>query len=113
MASVWAELKRRNVVKVAVAYAIVACQAEIGRHVILNCGELIGHDSVVQDFVTVSPGANIAGVVTIGTGAYIGMGAVVLDRIHIGAGAIIGAGAVVTRDVPAGIKVMGIPARRC
>jgi acetyltransferase-like isoleucine patch superfamily enzyme len=61
--------------------------------------------------VTISPGANVAGAVTIGEGAYIGMGAIVLDRVTIGAHAVVGAGAVVTKDVPDRVQVMGMPAR--
>ncbi len=43
--------------------------------------------------------------------ASIGSGAVILCGVSIGEGALIGAGAVVTRDVPAGARVMGVPAR--
>lgn len=42
----------------------------------------------------------------------VGMGAVILPGVTIHAGAIIGAGAVVTRDVPAGVTVIGNPAKR-
>lgn len=44
-------------------------------------------------------------------GASIGAGAVILPGIRIGAGAMIGAGAVVTKNVPAGMTVVGNPAR--
>jgi acetyltransferase-like isoleucine patch superfamily enzyme len=43
------------------------------------------------------------------TGASIGGGATLLPGITIGAGAIIGAGAVVTKNVPAGVTVVGNP----
>lgn len=44
-------------------------------------------------------------------GASIGAGAVILPGLRIGAGAMIGAGAVVTKNVPAGMTVVGNPAR--
>ena len=47
----------------------------------------------------------------VGRGASIGSGAVILGGISIGAQAIVGAGAVVTRDVRAGARVAGVPAR--
>lgn len=44
-------------------------------------------------------------------GASIGGGATVLPGVLIGPGAVVGAGAVVTADVPAGVTVVGNPAR--
>lgn len=44
-------------------------------------------------------------------GASIGSGATILANLTIGERAIVGAGAVVTRDVPAGMIVVGNPAR--
>jgi maltose O-acetyltransferase len=49
--------------------------------------------------------------VRIGSGVWIGGGAIVLPGVTIGDSAIIGAGSVVTRDVPAGATVVGNPAR--
>jgi acetyltransferase-like isoleucine patch superfamily enzyme len=48
--------------------------------------------------------------VTIGEGAWIGIGAIVLKGVTIGAGARVAAGAVVTHDVRAGVGVAGNPA---
>jgi sugar O-acyltransferase (sialic acid O-acetyltransferase NeuD family) len=93
------------------AGVVVAANSRIGRHVVINRGVLVGHDTTIHEYVTLSPGANVAGVVTIGEGAYVGMGAIVLDRVRIGEGAVVAAGAVVTKDVPAHVQVMGIPAK--
>jgi acetyltransferase EpsM len=79
--------------------------------VVANRGVLVGHDTVIGDYVTLSPGANIAGAVSVGAGTYVGMGAIVLDRIRVGEGAVVAAGAVVTKDVPDRVEVMGVPAR--
>jgi maltose O-acetyltransferase len=49
--------------------------------------------------------------VHIGSQVWIGGGAIILPGVTVGDDAIIGAGSVVTRDVPAGAKVMGNPAR--
>jgi acetyltransferase-like isoleucine patch superfamily enzyme len=49
--------------------------------------------------------------VTIGDGAWIGIGAIVLKGVTIGAGARVAAGAVVASDVPPAAVVAGNPAR--
>jgi acetyltransferase-like isoleucine patch superfamily enzyme len=47
----------------------------------------------------------------VGRGAWVGIGATVIDNIKIGAGAMIGAGAVVVRDIPEKAVACGVPAR--
>ncbi len=49
--------------------------------------------------------------VRIGRNVWIGGGAIVLPGVSIGDDALIGAGSVVTRDVPAGARAFGNPAR--
>ncbi|MBO0681964.1 MAG: acyltransferase [Candidatus Dormibacteraeota bacterium] len=49
--------------------------------------------------------------VSIGDGAWIGIGAIILKGVQIGAGARVSAGAVVTRSVPPGAVAEGNPAR--
>lgn len=49
--------------------------------------------------------------ILIGSRVVIGAGAVILAGVNIGNHAVIGSGAVVTKDVPAGVTVVGNPAR--
>lgn len=96
---------------VILANCFISSSVTIGFHVQVNYGATVGHDCVLEDFVTVLPGANIAGAVTLQEGSTVGSGAVVLPGITIGAGSFVGAGAVVTRTVPPLTVVKGVPAR--
>lgn len=49
--------------------------------------------------------------ISIGANVWIGGGAIVLPGVTIGEDSVVGAGAVVSRDVPAGVVVVGSPAR--
>jgi sugar O-acyltransferase (sialic acid O-acetyltransferase NeuD family) len=93
------------------AGARVTTNITLGRHVDLHVNSTVGHDSVLDDFVSVYPGATVSGNVHLGTGTTIGTGANVLPGVTIGAGAFVGAGAVVTTDVEPGVTVVGVPAR--
>lgn len=96
---------------VLLAGAYVSSSVVLGRHVHVNYNATVGHDSVLEDCVTVYPGANVSGDVRIGSGASVGSNACVLQGLEVGADAFVGAGAVVTRSVPAGAVVVGAPAR--
>ena len=54
---------------------------------------------------------SLSGGVSAGNGSTVHTRAAVNPQVTIGAGATVGAGAVVIRDVPAGITVVGVPAR--
>lgn len=96
---------------VALAGVVVNADARVGDAVILNSGCVVEHDCVVESGAHVSPGAVLAGGVRVGERAWIGASAIVIPGVQIGRDAVLGAGAVVIRDVPAGVTVVGNPAR--
>ncbi len=93
------------------AGVIINTSSVIGSHVILNTGCTVDHHNVVGNHVHIAPGVHTGGEVIIEDGALVGIGATVPPRIKIGAWATVGAGAVVTKPVPAGVTVVGVPAK--
>jgi maltose O-acetyltransferase len=49
--------------------------------------------------------------ITVGDNVWLGGGAIVCPGVTIGDNTVVGAGAVVTRDLPAGVVAVGVPAR--
>lgn len=92
-------------------FATVSSDAVIGVGFHGNFYSYVAHDCRVGDFVTLAPGARVLGNVTLGDHAYVGANALIRQGLSVGAGACIGMGAVVTKDVPAGVTVVGNPAR--
>jgi maltose O-acetyltransferase len=83
----------------------------IGAHTMLGPGVHIYCAEHHLDADKRGQGLEVAKPVTIGENAWIGGGAMILPGVTIGDEAVIGAGSVVTRDVGAGAKVAGNPAR--
>ena len=97
-------------------FVTLTSNLRIGRHFHANLYSYVEHDCVIGDFVTFAPGVHCNGNVHIRDHAYIGAGALIRQGrpgapLVIGEGAVVGMGAVVTRSVPAGVTVVGNPAR--
>lgn len=93
------------------AGAVINIGAEIGTACIINTRAVIEHDCVLGKAVHVSPGANLAGLVTIGNESWVGIGACIRQQIKVGRNVTIGAGAVVVAPLPDDVTVVGNPAR--
>jgi len=97
----------------------------VGDRVTIKCGVQLWNGINVADDVFIGPNATFSNdryprskqyqekveTTSIGRGASIGAGAVILPGLRIGARAMVGAGAVVTHDVPPKAIVSGNPAR--
>jgi sugar O-acyltransferase (sialic acid O-acetyltransferase NeuD family) len=90
---------------------ILTVNVAIGEHVILNLDCTVGHDSMIEDYVTISPGCHLSGGSRIRRGAFLGTGVVTIENHEIGAYSKIGAGAVVINDIPEKATAVGIPAK--
>lgn len=93
------------------AGAIVQTGARLGRNVIVNTAASVDHDCSIADHAHIAPGATLSGAVEVGRCTHVGAGAVVIQGRRIGDDVLIGAGAVVVTDIPAGLRVAGVPAR--
>lgn len=95
--------------------------AHIGRNVVMeHQGGIVVHgDATIGDGCTIRQGVTIGNrsldapfdVPVIGRDVNIGAGAVIVGPIRLGDGCAVGANAVVLHDVPAGVTVVGAPAR--
>lgn len=99
------------------AGARLTCGIKVGTFCTLNLNVTVSHDCEIGNFVNLSPGANIAGNVRLGDGAWIGLGAVVNQgcddrKVDIGANTVIGSGAVVLGDCAPDSVYVGVPARK-
>ncbi len=92
--------------------AIINADSVIGENVIINTAAIIEHDCVIGNHAHIAPNTTLCGGVKVGEGALVGAGVVVLPGVSIGAWATVGSGAVVTKDIDAGVTVVGNPARR-
>lgn len=107
------------------------CFTHLGRNVYANFNLTLTDDThiYIGDDVMIGPNVTITAAthplhpalrrkvlqynkpVTIGAGAWIGAGSIILPGVTIGENAVIGAGSIVTRDVPAGVLAVGSPCR--
>ena len=90
--------------------SVISPNVKIGEHVIISpkCG--IGHDSIIEDYVSLLWNVSISGNDIIKEGSLLGSGAVVIQNKKIIKETTIGAGAVVVKDIEEAGIYKGIPA---
>lgn len=93
------------------AGSIITVNARISNHIIINLDCTIGHDVVMNDYITVYPSVNISGNCNIGETSEIGTGTQIIQGKSIGDSTIIGAGSVVVKNIEGNCTAVGVPAK--
>lgn len=83
----------------------------VGRFCILNTNSSLDHDSILEDFASLAPGATTGGNCQIGRYSAIGIGAVLIHGVHIGDHTVIGAGSLVIKSIEPFVVAYGVPAK--
>lgn len=71
----------------------------------------VGHDCIIDDFTTISGQCNLMGGVKIGKCVFMGGNVAIAPHITVGDGAYICVGSVIIKDVRPGAKMLGNPAK--
>ncbi len=105
----------RNVYGIELPYSAVVGRRVVIEHqgaIVVHGNAVIGDDTILRHGVTLGNRSlsRPSEAPVIGRSVNIGAGAKILGDVHIGDGASIGANAVVVQDVPAGVRVGGVPA---
>ena len=92
-------------------YVVITTNISIGKSAFINIGSVIGHDSIIGDFCSMAPHTDLGGHVKLGDLVTLSTKTTIAPRQKIGNEAFIGSGSVVLRNIPAGAKAMGNPAK--
>lgn len=93
------------------AGVILTTNISIGEFVHINLSCTIGHDAVIGNFTTISPGVHVSGKSKIDKECFIGTNATILENLSIPAFSIIGAGATVVKNIDVPGTYVGTPAK--
>lgn len=93
------------------AQAAINVHACIGYGCIVNTGATVDHDCKLSNFVHISPGSNLGGMVVVGERSWLGIGSSVKQGVKIGSDVVVGAGSSVVKSIIDNQVVVGVPAR--
>lgn len=92
--------------------ATLTCDIKVGRHSAINLFTAVGHDARIGNYCQMHSYTEACGHVVLENEVLMGTHATILPGKRVGQGAVVGAGSVVLSDVPAGVTVVGTPAKR-
>jgi sugar O-acyltransferase (sialic acid O-acetyltransferase NeuD family) len=94
------------------ANSILTTNIKLGKHALLNRGNHIGHDCIIQDYFSAMPGAITSGNVTIGDCVYVGTNSSIKEKMIICSGVTIGSNATVVKHIVKSGTYVGIPTKK-
>jgi sugar O-acyltransferase (sialic acid O-acetyltransferase NeuD family) len=94
------------------AGSICTADVQIGVFSIINKQCSIGHDVIINDFCTVAPKVMLGGHVHLHDGVEVGASSSIRQQLTVGEGANIGMGSVVVKSVEANALYLGAPAKK-
>jgi UDP-perosamine 4-acetyltransferase len=94
------------------AGAVINAEACVSDLAIVNTSATIDHDSRIGEAAHLAPQCGLAGNVTVGARAFLGIGTRVIPGVCIGSDVVAGAGSVIISDIESGSRVAGVPARK-
>ncbi|MDT0685263.1 acetyltransferase [Autumnicola psychrophila] len=91
---------------------VINSESIISNHCLLNTNSVLEHDSVMENFASLSVGVKTGGLCKFGKYSAMSIGSTILDRITIGENVVVGAGSLVTKDLESHGLYYGSPAKR-
>lgn len=92
-------------------YTVISVNTKIGKHVLINLHNAIGHDAIVGDYSVLSSFCDITGHVHLGKKVFLGSRVSIVPGAKIGDSVYIGLGSVVVASIKSGKRVFGNPAK--
>ena len=92
------------------AGCVISNNAVIGNHCLINLITSVGHDTTIEDYVSVMPGCNLSGFTRLMEGCFLGTGVQTIPKKTVGRYSTVGAGATVVKDIPDYCTAIGSPA---
>lgn len=94
------------------AYSILTTNIKVGRHALLNRGNQIGHDCVIDDFFSAMPGAIVSGNVSLGECVYMGNNSSIREKLRIHSNTTIGMNSAVVKNIEESGTYVGTPVKK-
>lgn len=105
------DYRRIGVGNLICAGSILTVEYTLGNFDIINLDCTIGHEALIEDFVTLYPSVNVSGNVKIGNTTEIGTGSQIIQGVEIEENVVAGAGTVIVKNVESNVTIVGSPAK--